>query len=128
MHAISTIRRQYSRAYCKTGNKSKHAEVNFSVEQVLHIGEINLTSDDIQTIAKKLKKYAINPIANKEIQLDGLNFLGNYEDGANILLGPSGRLWYFSDKKAVISPISIEIDEALQLNMDEEGQLKLLQL
>lgn len=106
----------------------KHAEVNFSVEQVLHIGEINLTSDDIQTIAEKLKKYAINPIANKEIQLDSLNFLGNYEDGANILLGPSGRLWYFSDKKAVISPISIEIDEALQLNMDEEGQLTLLQL
>jgi len=95
---------------------------------VLHIGEINLTSDDIQTIAEKLKKYAINPIANKEIQLDSLNFLGNYEDGANILLGPSGRLWYFSDKKAVISPISIEIDEALQLNMDEEGQLTLLQL
>ena len=38
-------------------------------------------------------------MANKEIQLDGLNFLGNYEDGANILLGPSERLWYFSDKK-----------------------------
>lgn len=106
----------------------KHAEVNFSVEQVLHIGEINLTSDNIQTIAEKLTKFTIKPIANKEIQLDGLNFLGNYEDGANILLGPSERLWYFSDKKAVISPICIEIDEALQLNMDEKGKLTLIQL
>jgi len=107
---------------------SKHDAANFSVEQVLHIGEINLTTDGILAIAEQLKKYAIKPIANKEIQLDGLNFLGNYEDGANILLGPSKRLWYFSDKKAVISPICIELNEALQLNMDEKGQLTLVQL
>jgi len=107
---------------------SKHDAAYFSTEQVLHIGEINLTTDDILAIAEQLKKYAIKPIANKKIQLEGLNFLGNYEDGANILLGPSERLWYFSDKKAVISPICIELDEALQLNMDEKGQLTLVQL
>lgn len=101
----------------------KHSSSSFSVEHVLNIGEINLTTDDILMVARKLKNFDIKSIENKDIQPDVLNFLGNYEDGANILLGPSERLWYFSSKKAIVSPICIEINEAVQLNMDEKGQL-----
>ncbi|WP_141905123.1 VOC family protein [Lysinibacillus sp. Y5S-8] len=99
----------------------------FSMEQVLQIGEINVTTDDILAAARKLNEHAIKPINDQKIQLDALNFLGNYEDGANILLGPSERLWYFSDKKAVISPICIEINDTLQLFVDEKGQLTISQ-
>lgn len=106
----------------------KHLSSSFSVEHVLNIGEINLTTDDIITVARKLNNFDIKSIENKEIQPDALNFLGNYEDGANILLGPSERLWYFSDKKAIVSPICIEINEALLLNINENGQLTILQL
>ncbi|WP_155591669.1 VOC family protein [Lysinibacillus cavernae] len=108
-------------------NQQHHHTAIFSIEHVLHIGEINLTTDEISTVAKQLNEYAIKPIENKELQPDALNFLGNYEDGANILLGPSKRLWYFSDKKAIISPICIEIDEVLQIIMDEKGQLTIVQ-
>ncbi len=99
----------------------------FSMEQVLQIGEINVTTDDILAAARKLNEYAIKPINDQKIQPDALHFLGNYEDGANILLGPSERLWYFSDKKAVISPICIEINDMLQLFVDEKGQLTISQ-
>lgn len=101
----------------------KHFSSCFSVEHVLNIGEINLTTDDILTVARKLNNFDIKSMENKDIQPDALNFLGNYEDGANILLGPSERLWYFSSKKAIVSPICIEINEAVLLSIDEKGQL-----
>ncbi|AMO32802.1 VOC family protein [Lysinibacillus sphaericus] len=100
----------------------------FSIDQVLHIGEINLTTDDILAVAGELNEYGIKPINNKNIQQDSLNFLGNYEDGANILVGPSARLWYFSDKIAQVSPICIEINDTLQLIMDEIGHLTVVKL
>jgi len=103
-------------------NEKYHTTI-FSIEHVLHIAEINLTTDDIPAVAKKLNEYGIKPINSNDIQQDTLNFLGNYEDGANILVGPSDRLWYFSDKKARISPICIEINETFQLIMNEKGHL-----
>jgi len=103
-------------------NQKLHA-TTFSIDQVLHIGEINLTTDDILAVARELNEYGIKPINNNNIQQESLNFLGNYEDGANILVGPSDRPWYFSDKIAQVSPICIEINGSLQLIMDEKGHL-----
>ncbi|MFA1738762.1 VOC family protein [Lysinibacillus fusiformis] len=103
-------------------NQKLHT-TTFSIDQVLHIGEINLTTDDILAVARELNEYGIKPINNNNIQQESLNFLGNYEDGANILVGPSDRPWYFSDKIAQVSPICIEINGTLQLIMDEKGHL-----
>ncbi|MED4885611.1 VOC family protein [Lysinibacillus fusiformis] len=103
-------------------NQKLHT-TTFSIDQVLHVGEINLTTDDILAVARELNEYGIKPINNNNIQQESLNFLGNYEDGANILVGPSDRPWYFSDKIAQVSPICIEINGSLQLIMDEKGHL-----
>ncbi|MBD8522110.1 VOC family protein [Lysinibacillus fusiformis] len=103
-------------------NQKLHT-TTFSIDQVLHIGEINLTTDAILAVARELNEYGIKPINNNNIQQESLNFLGNYEDGANILVGPSDRPWYFSDKIAQVSPICIEINGTLQLIMDEKGHL-----
>ncbi|MCR8853056.1 VOC family protein [Lysinibacillus fusiformis] len=103
-------------------NQKLHT-TTFSIDQVLHVGEINLTTDDILAVARELNEYGIKPINNNNIQQESLNFLGNYEDGANILVGPSDRPWYFSDKIAQVSPICIEINGTLQLIMDEKGHL-----
>ncbi|MFJ7732681.1 VOC family protein [Lysinibacillus sp. NPDC097231] len=108
-------------------NQKQDAEY-FSPEHVLSIGEMNLTTDTIYSVANSLKEYGITPMKNSEISVDGLTFIGNYEDGANLLLGPSKRIWYFSDKKAIVSPIMIEIDKHLQLNMNEMGDFTVTQL
>jgi len=108
-------------------NQKQVAEY-FSPEHVLNIGEMNLTTDTIYSVANSLKEYGLTPMKNSEIRADTLTFIGNYEDGANLLLGPSGRIWYFSDKKAIVSPIMIEIDKQLQLYMSEMGDFTVTQL
>jgi len=108
-------------------NQKQDAD-SFSPEHVLNIGEMNLTSDAIDSVANSLKEYGITPMNNNEIRSNALTFMGNYEDGANLLLGPSERIWYFSDKKAIVSPIKIEINKNLQLCMTENGDFTISQL
>ena len=74
----------------------------FSSEHVLNIAEMNLTTDAIYLVADRLKEYGITPMNHNEIRSNALTFMGNYEDGANLLLGPSERVWYFSNKKQLL--------------------------
>ncbi|MFT9817947.1 VOC family protein [Lysinibacillus sp. NPDC056185] len=101
---------------------------SFSPERVLNIAEMNLTTDAIYSVADSLKEYGITPMNHNEIRSNALTFMGNYEDGANLLLGPSERVWYFSNKKAIVSPIKIEINRNLQLCMTEDGEFTISQL
>ncbi|WP_107951528.1 hypothetical protein [Lysinibacillus parviboronicapiens] len=106
----------------------KNDSDSFSSEHLLNIGEINLTTDSIQAVAARIMEYGILPCFGEEIRTDALTFIGNYQDGANILLGPSKRNWYFSDKDAIVSPLTIEVNSALQLNMTEHGEFMILKL
>ncbi|KOS62012.1 VOC family protein [Lysinibacillus agricola] len=108
-------------------NQKQDAE-SFSAKHVLNIGEMNLTTDAIYSVANSLREYGITPMNNNEICSDALTFMGNYEDGANLLLGPSERVWYFSNKKAIVSPIKMEINKNLQLCMTENGDFTISQL
>ncbi|QDP99384.1 hypothetical protein FOH38_01780 [Lysinibacillus fusiformis] len=105
-----------------------HDTDSFLPVHLLNIGEINLTTDSIPEVAARLMDYGIQPCFGEEIHTDALTFMGSYEDGANILLGPSRRNWYFSNKDAIVSPIHIEVNNALQLSMSEEGEFKILNL
>jgi len=102
--------------------------MSFSSEHVLSIGEMNITTDTIYLVANTLKKYGIIPMNNNEICADSLTFMGNYEDGANLLLGPSERIWYFSNKKAIVSPIVIEINNHLLLCLNEKAEFTITRL
>lgn len=94
----------------------------FTADTILNIGEINLTTDDLLNVGEKLKTLGI-PVRNHEM-LDeaSLNFMGESDGDAYILLGPAKRNWYFSTKDAVVSRIKIEVNEQLQFLVDENGQ------
>lgn len=83
-------------------------EQEFTPNNVLSISEISLTTNKIEQMAEKLKEMNIPVRDNEELSVDQyLNFMGEYDDGAFILLGPVGRRWLFSTKLAVESPVTI---------------------
>ncbi|MFJ7737367.1 glyoxalase [Lysinibacillus sp. NPDC097287] len=98
-------------------------EEYFSSDLIVNIGEMNVTTDDVLLVGETLKQLGI-PVG-KHAQLDekSLNFMGEKEDGTFLLLGPSGRTWYFSSKKAIVSPVKLELSNHLTLILDSEGHL-----
>ncbi|MFJ7663018.1 VOC family protein [Lysinibacillus sp. NPDC097162] len=99
----------------------------FSIKHVVDIAEINLTTNAIHAVTDCLKKYGITPLKGEEIRTDALTFMGNYEDGVHLLIGPSERIWYFSTKKAIVSPIDIIVDHHLRLYMSAKGDFAISQ-
>ena len=95
----------------------------FSSDLIFNIAEMNITTDNVLLVGEKLKRLGI-PVRNNE-QLDekSLNFMGEKGDGTFLLLGPSERTWYFSSKKAVVSPVMLELSNNLVIVLDCEGHL-----
>ncbi|MGG3001887.1 hypothetical protein ABEO93_06660 [Bacillus atrophaeus] len=50
--------------------------------------------------------------------------MGEYEEGAFLLLGPKGRRWIFSDKKAEVYPLSITINHMKNIEIDSKGEIR----
>ena len=97
-------------------------EPEFTLKHIIEISEINLTTENIQEYAKKLSKIGIQVRDNEELSLQHyLNFMGKYEDGSFILLGPPGRRWLFSTKEAVVSPVTIYTSQGIISNQDKKG-------
>ncbi|TKI50073.1 MULTISPECIES: VOC family protein [Lysinibacillus] len=101
-------------------NPSVNADT-FSIQHILNIAEINLTTDAIADLVDRLKEYDITPLKGEDIRPDALTFMGNYEESAHLLIGPSERLWYFSTRKAIISPIQIEVNKEIVISMTAKG-------
>ena len=104
----------------QTINPSVEIE-GFSSQSILSIGEINLTTDDIKNVGNQLMELGIPVSKNQPLNENSLNFMGEKEDGVHILLGPSNRIWYFSDKKAKVSNIQLVVNDNLILKMNCNG-------
>lgn len=80
-------------------------------ENILAISEIGLATNHIKAYADKLQQLGI-PIRHQQklMEKNYLNFFGEYEDGAFIILSPLGRKWLFSSKKAIETPLVIHTD------------------
>ncbi|MFE4812410.1 VOC family protein [Peribacillus simplex] len=97
----------------------------FSAQNVLCISEINITTDEVRALGNQLISNGV-PIRNGEsISESGLNFMGEYEAGSFLLLGPRKRRWIFSDKESEIFPLSIVINQQLDISMDGKGVMEL---
>ncbi|CAM5443899.1 hypothetical protein LSPH24S_04387 [Lysinibacillus sphaericus] len=59
-------------------NPSVNADT-FSIQHILNIAEINLTTDAIADVVDRLKEYDITPLKGEDIRPDALTFMGNYE-------------------------------------------------
>ncbi|KOS68593.1 hypothetical protein AEA09_08555 [Lysinibacillus contaminans] len=98
-------------------------EEYFTSDLIVNISEMNVTTDDVLHVGETLKQLGIPVRHNEQLAENTLNFIGDHEDGTFILLGPSDRIWYFSSKKAIVSPVTLELSNHLRLIIDGEGQL-----
>ncbi|MGG0790609.1 VOC family protein [Peribacillus simplex] len=97
----------------------------FSAQNVLCISEINITTDEVRALGNQLISNGV-PVRNgEEISEDGLNFMGEHEAGSFLLLGPRKRRWIFSNKESEIFPLSIVINQQLDISMDGKGVMEL---
>ncbi|WP_176466444.1 VOC family protein [Terribacillus saccharophilus] len=100
----------------RTETSPASSDRDFSANNVLSISEINLSTDQILQYVQKMKEFGI-PVRDEEIPtLSSINFMGEYEDGAFILLGPLDRRWIFSQKTSISSPTLIHTDRGLVTN------------
>lgn len=90
----------------------------FSIDSILNVSEMSLTTDEILKVGDQLIEYGI-PVRDGEALRDGFQFMG--ENGVYLLLGPSGRRWFFSDVDAEVHPLMIEIDHEKQIEINRQG-------
>ncbi|WP_332650207.1 VOC family protein [Lysinibacillus sp. 54212] len=83
------------------------AQQHFKAGHIVNISEIGLTAQDVNTCVEEILNLSIPVKHNEVISNESLNFMGEYEDGAFILVGPVGRRWIFSDKLAIEAPVII---------------------
>ena len=95
---------------------------NFTVDSLLNISEVSITTPHVQEVGRQLEEMEIPVRGNKGIDPDSLNFLG--QGDAFILLVAPKRTWYFSKQKSETHPLSIELDDGRQIDITEEGQFR----
>ena len=93
----------------------------FSMDSLLSIGEINVTTRDIIRVGQQLIDVNI-PIRDNDLNPEGLTFMGR--DGAFLLLGKPGRRWFFSERLAEIHPLLIEVDFKTRITQDATGDIR----
>ncbi|PPA71144.1 glyoxalase [Jeotgalibacillus proteolyticus] len=98
-------------------NSTKHIGA-FSINQLLNVSEINVTTPDVSKAAEALREEGVLS-EKKMIHPQELNFVGEGE--AFILLGPPKRTWYFSDRKAEIHRTVIEVNNDKRIEVDDTG-------
>ncbi|WP_410983173.1 glyoxalase [Bacillus cereus] len=91
----------------------------FSIDSILNVSEMSLTTDEVLKVGNQLIEYGI-PVRDGEELSDGFQFMG--ENGIYLLLGPSGRRWFFSDLDAEVHPLMIEIDNKKQIEINRQGE------
>ncbi|WP_445486440.1 VOC family protein [Niallia sp. 03133] len=86
----------------------------FSTSNVLSISEIGLSTNELEKYAEQIQTLGIPVRNNRQLYYDTyLNFMGEYEEGAFIILGPLGRRWIFSNKVSVATPVVIHTDRGI---------------
>ncbi len=96
-------------------------EAPFSPQQLLSVGEINVTTSNVGQAARLLHDAHI-PVQLAEIEDSQLNFVGAAAD-VYLLLGPAGRRWLFSERVAELHPLSIQMSNGAKLSIDQKGEL-----
>ncbi|PKG24340.1 VOC family protein [Niallia nealsonii] len=83
-------------------------------DNILSISEIGLGTDEIKEYADKIQHLGIPIRHQKKLYEEKyLNFFGEYEEGAFIILSPLGRKWLFSKKTAIEAPLVIHTNKGI---------------
>ncbi|MED1620021.1 VOC family protein [Bacillus pseudomycoides] len=91
----------------------------FSVHSILNVSEMSMTTNQVLAVGNQLIEYGIS-VRDGETLSDGFHFMG--ENGVYLLLGPSGRRWFFSELDAEVHPLIIEVDNEKQIEVNRQGE------
>ncbi|AQQ54957.1 serine hydrolase [Planococcus lenghuensis] len=94
---------------------------DFTMESLLNISEINITTPFMEEVGSLLQASGIQIWGSNGIDPKSLNFLG--QGDAFILLLPPKRIWYFSKAKGEVHPLMIELTDSRQIEVSEEGRV-----
>lgn len=93
---------------------------SFSSNEFLGIGEMSLTVEDPSLVAKALETIGVRRRDGNSIDPSHLNFMGPPNHDTYMLLVPRGRVWLFSPKLSIPSPIQMVLDQQYIVEMDEK--------
>lgn len=93
---------------------------SFSSNEFLGIGEMSLTVVDPSLVAKALETIGVRRRDGNSIDPLHLNFMGPPNHDTYMLLVPRGRVWLFSPKLSILSPIQMVLDQQYIVGMDEK--------
>lgn len=93
---------------------------SFSSNEFLGIGEMSLTVEDPSLVATALETIGVRRRDGNSIDPRHLNFMGPPNHDTYMLLVPRGRVWLFSSKLSIPSPIQMVLDQQYIVEMDEK--------
>lgn len=93
---------------------------SFSSNEFLGIGEMSLTVEDPSLVAQALETIGVRRRDGNSIDPRHLNFMGPPNHGTYILLVPRGRVWLFSPKLSIPSPVQMVLDQQYIVELDEK--------
>lgn len=93
------------------------AQQHFTASHIVCISKIGLSTKDLNICVEEILSLPIPVKHNEAISHESLNFMGEYEDGAFILVGPVGRRWIFSNKPAIEAPVIITTNRGIIKNV-----------
>ncbi|MCC9624782.1 hypothetical protein LPB41_24125 [Thalassospira sp. MA62] len=93
---------------------------SFSSNEFLGIGEMSLTVEDPSLVATALETLGVRRRDGNSIDPRHLNFMGPPNHDTYMLLVPRGRVWLFSPKLSIPSPIQMVLDQQYIVEMDEK--------
>ena len=93
---------------------------SFSSNEFLGIGEMSLTVEDPSLVATALETIGVRRRDGNSIDPRHLNFMGPPNHDTYMLLVPRGRVWLFSPKLSIPSPIQMVLDQQYIVEMDEK--------
>lgn len=83
-------------------------------ENILSISEIGFATNEIKEYAENIQRLGIPVRYQQKLNEEKyLNFFGEYEEGAFIILSPLGRNWLFSKKTAKEAPLVIHTNRGI---------------
>ncbi|MGA9467891.1 MAG: glyoxalase [Exiguobacterium marinum] len=96
---------------------------SFSSNEFLGIGEMSLTVEDPSLVAQAFETIGVRRRDGNSIDPHHLNFMGPPNHDTYILLVPPGRVWLFSPKLSIPSPIQMVLNQQYIVEMDEKHEI-----
>lgn len=102
---------------------SEEGSEPFSSNSVINISEMSLTVNDSISAGKMLNEIDVHERDNNEINKNGLNFMGEKENGVFLLLTQPGRKWLFSNKQSTIYPLEISLSNTRKIIINTDNKI-----